>query len=63
MLAFKYLEVFIEERSISLEFLLTCDVALAVVSRIDQMIENVLLAYLWLLVPNLTDDLLDLLVS
>ena len=63
MFSFEYLEVFIEERSISLEFLLTCDVALAVVSRIDQMIENVLLAYLWLLVPNLTDDLLDLLVS
>ena len=51
VLALEDLEVFVEEGSISLKLFLTCDLALAIVGCINQVIEQVLLAYLWLILP------------
>ena len=51
VLALEDLEVFVEEGSISLKLLLARDLALAVVGCIDQVIEQVLLADLWLVLP------------
>ena len=61
MLAFKYLEVFVEERSISLELLLRSDLTLAVIGRVYEMVENMLLSNIWLRFIAVTDDFFDLL--